>query len=74
MNANEAAVVDGIKVYAVDTLSELIEHFRGKALMTPTPRQNQERLYLHNQENYLLFFENLCIVQLNIKHLVNINI
>ena len=40
-NAGEAAVVDGIRVYAVKTLSQLIEHFRGRAAMTPISRQNE---------------------------------
>ncbi len=34
-NAGEAAVVDGITVYAVDNLRQLIEHFKGKSPMTP---------------------------------------
>lgn len=32
-NANEASVVDGIKVYAVSTLTELLEHFYIKPLI-----------------------------------------
>lgn len=36
-NAGEAAVVSGIKVFAVDTLRDLIEHFKGKTLLTPEP-------------------------------------
>jgi len=36
-NAGEAAVVSGIKVFAVDTLRDLIEHFKGKALLQPEP-------------------------------------
>ena len=34
-NAGEAAVVDGIKVYAVDNLRQLVEHFRGRERMIP---------------------------------------
>ena len=34
-NAGEAAVVDGITVYAVDNLRQLIEHFKGINLINP---------------------------------------
>ncbi len=34
-NADEAAVVDGITVYGVKTLRQLINHFRGIELITP---------------------------------------
>lgn len=34
-NAGEAAVVDGIKVYAVRNLRQLINHIKGTELMTP---------------------------------------
>ena len=37
VNAGEAAVVSGIKVFAVDTLHDLIEHFKGKKLLEPVP-------------------------------------
>jgi len=37
-NAGEAAVVDGITVYPVHTLSELLAHLKGESLITPTPR------------------------------------
>ena len=36
-NAGEAAVVSGIKVYAVDNLRQLIEHIRGREILTPEP-------------------------------------
>ncbi len=36
-NAGEAAVVSGIKVYAVDTIRDLIEHLKGKAELKPEP-------------------------------------
>ena len=36
-NAGEAAVVSGIKVYAVDTLRDLIDHLKGKKLLSPEP-------------------------------------
>ena len=34
-NAGEAAVVEGIKVYAVDTLRDIIDHFRGRKTLVP---------------------------------------
>ena len=37
-NAGEAAVVDGIAVYAVESLNQLIAHFKGSELMTPVER------------------------------------
>ncbi len=40
-NAGEAAVVSGIKVYAVDTLRDLIDHFKGKATLEPEPEGAQ---------------------------------
>lgn len=36
-NAGEAAVVSGIKVYAIDTLKDLIEHLKGKCVLQPEP-------------------------------------
>ncbi len=36
-NANEAAMVEGIDVYAVENLRETFEFIRGGTLMTPTP-------------------------------------
>ena len=38
MNANEAAVVDGITVYAVKDLRSLVEHLNGRVLIEPTER------------------------------------
>ena len=40
MNANEAAVVDGITVYGVKDLRSLIEHLNGKAPIEPTERNS----------------------------------
>ena len=34
-NAREAAVVEGIKVYGVESVSQLVMHFSGKAVMQP---------------------------------------
>ena len=36
-NAKEAAVVNGITVYGVSCLRELVEHMKGKTPMTPVP-------------------------------------
>ena len=36
-NAKEAAVVNGITVYGVSCLRELVQHMRGEQLMTPVP-------------------------------------
>lgn len=36
-NAGEAAVVSGVRVFAVDTLRDLIEHFKGKTHLSPEP-------------------------------------
>ena len=35
-NAMEAAVVDGITVYGVHTLKEVVDHLTGKAAIAPT--------------------------------------
>ncbi len=40
-NAGEAAVVDGITVFGVKSLKELIDHIKGEALITPTPRDEK---------------------------------
>ena len=39
-NRGEASVVDGITVYGVKTLRELIDHLKGKELLEPVPRDN----------------------------------
>ena len=39
-NAGEAAVVSGIKVYAVDTLKDLIDHLKGKVPLAPEPESD----------------------------------
>lgn len=41
-NAREAAVVDGITVYGVHTLTELLRHLRGEARMQPVEYDRQE--------------------------------
>ena len=35
-NANEAAVVDGLEVYGVDSITDIIGHFTGESLISPT--------------------------------------
>ncbi|MCM1507822.1 MAG: YifB family Mg chelatase-like AAA ATPase [Ruminococcus flavefaciens] len=37
-NAREASVIDGINVYAVKNVNELIEHFRHQKMLTPCER------------------------------------
>lgn len=37
-NAREAAVIDGIEVFAVNNAEELILHFRGEELLQPVPK------------------------------------
>lgn len=44
-NAGEAAVVEGIEVYAVGSLNQLIAHFKGNSVMSAEP---------HNSEAYNL--------------------
>ena len=39
-NAGEAAVVSGIKVFAVDTLRALIEHLKGRICLSPEPESD----------------------------------
>lgn len=41
-NAKEAAVIEGIEVYAVHNLSELLDHFEGTRLIQPTPCSKDE--------------------------------
>ena len=41
-NAKEAAVVNGITVYGVESLRQLVSHMRGEEAMTPTPHSVSE--------------------------------
>ena len=41
-NAAEAALITGLKVYAVPTLQALVEHLSGKKLLNPTPETKGE--------------------------------
>ena len=34
-NVQEAAIVDGIKVFCIENISELIDHFEGKNILKP---------------------------------------
>ena len=40
-NANEAAVVDGITVYAVKSLDEILKHLNGEELLTPIEKTEE---------------------------------
>lgn len=46
-NAREAAVVEGIKVYGVESVAQLVLHFSGKAVMLPVKaaRQAEKNFY-----------------------------
>ena len=39
-NAAEGKLIQGIKVYTVATLKELVEHLQGKNTLTPLPKEN----------------------------------
>ncbi len=41
-NAAEASVVDGIYVYGISHLRELVDHFNGKARLSPLPHRRHE--------------------------------
>ena len=43
-NAAEAAFAEGIEVYAVHTVAELVAHLKGEAPLTPAPPPELERL------------------------------
>ncbi|MDR3642340.1 MAG: YifB family Mg chelatase-like AAA ATPase [Candidatus Doudnabacteria bacterium] len=43
-NAKEAALVEGIKVYAVDSLRKLFGHLSGLVVLRPEPRQKPENI------------------------------
>lgn len=43
-NAAEAAVVQGIEVYGVDNVVQLVEHLKGKLKMPKTPNDNEHAL------------------------------
>jgi magnesium chelatase family protein len=46
-NANEAALVNGIKVFGVETLSDLINHFKGARLMQPFVNDGESKKILN---------------------------
>lgn len=41
-NAAEATLADGLTVYGVESVSQLIAHLNGDAPMTPAPRWRRE--------------------------------
>lgn len=45
-NAREASVIDGVSIYAVKNVNELIEHFRGQKMLKPCGR------YIPSSEEY----------------------
>lgn len=52
-NAKEAALVEGIDVYGVSTLRELVDHLLGAHTMTPTPVTQIE--YKQNEKSFVDF-------------------
>jgi len=58
-NAEEAAIVDGVEVYGIDTLMEAIQFFKGKDLIIPTPNNSNELFNLQKFE----FDIDFCNVQ-----------
>lgn len=53
-NADEAALIDGVTIYGASTLTAVINHLEGRALITPTTRREQhetERRTLHGFED-----------------------
>lgn len=44
-NANEAAIVHGLHVYGVDTITEVIQHFNGKEKLKPTKIDIKDAFY-----------------------------
>nr|MBQ8891025.1 YifB family Mg chelatase-like AAA ATPase [Clostridia bacterium] len=57
-NANEASMVSGITVYGVSTLRQLVCHFRGEELMTPTePSYDKVDLSYHED---MADFSDVC--------------
>lgn len=48
-NANEAAVVSGVKIIGANNVSEIVNHLKGEAVLTPT-EVDIEKLFLHNSE------------------------
>ncbi len=44
-NAKEAAIVDDLEVFGVETIMEVIDHFNGKATLEPTVVDTREEFY-----------------------------
>ena len=57
MDAREAALVEGVTVYPVRTLAELVAHLRGEVLLEPAPRQ--DLLSLAVEEPYATDFAHI---------------
>lgn len=53
-NAKEAAVVDGIEVYGVDSITDIIKHFTGECRLTPT-KVDTDGLFSKTLDNALDF-------------------
>lgn len=54
-NANEAAIVQGIEVYGVNTLKEVVDFLNGKITLTPVKFDTREEFF-HNLEQMPLDF------------------
>ncbi len=52
-NASEGSMIDGIEVYGVRNIKELVDHLNGDALLTPVPKTSFESETL--KEEYLDF-------------------
>lgn len=56
-NVQEAAIVEGIKVYSVENISNLIDHFEGKTLLQPVEIIQEEVFDVTNDFSLLDFAE-----------------
>ena len=50
-NAPEAAVIDGINVFPVKSLTQLLEHLIGEKEITPLPKINLKKLFSYDTPN-----------------------
>lgn len=53
-NANEATLIEGLTVFGIKTLSELIAHLNGTKILLPTPPIHPEKM-VHNSEDFINF-------------------
>jgi magnesium chelatase family protein len=51
-NAREASIIDGIKIFPVASLFELISHLTGESSISPAPKINLEELF-ENEEHFV---------------------